>query len=139
MSQQPDVSTKKLGQLISEAVADIQALIRQQIELTVAELKSSARHALLSSVFVIMAMVFLTISALLLIIALAFGFVALGVPTWLAFVIDAGIFILIAALLLIFAKVNATKVKGPKLAMENAETSINSITSSITKFDPSTF
>lgn len=139
MSQQPEASTKKLGQLISEAVADIQALIRQQIELTVAELKSSARHALLSSAFVIMAMVFLTISALLLIIALAFGFVALGVPTWLAFVIDAGIFILIAAVLLIMAKVNATKVKGPKLAMENAETSINSITSSITKFDPSTF
>ncbi|MEY3278320.1 MAG: hypothetical protein RLZZ426_806 [Actinomycetota bacterium] len=138
MSDQPEGNTKKLGQLISEAVADIQALIRQQIELTVAELKSSARHALMSSIFVILALVFLTISALLLIIALAFGFVALGLPAWLAFILDAVIFIVIAVVLLVFAKVNASKVKGPALAMQNAETSINSITTSLTKFDPST-
>jgi len=138
MSQEPAVSNKKLGQLITETVADIQTLIRQQIDLTVSELKESSKRALLSSIYLIAALFILGIAGLLLIIAVAFGFVALGLAPWLAFICDAGIFVVIAVFLLLMAKRNASKVKGPKLAMDNAQKSINELTQTLTKFDPKT-
>ena len=138
MSQEPAVSNKKLGQLITETVADIQTLIRQQIDLTVSELKESSKRALLSSIYLIAALFILGIAGLLLIIAVAFGFVAIGLAPWLAFICDAGIFVVIAVFLLLMAKRNASKVKGPKLAMDNAQKSINELTQTLTKFDPKT-
>ena len=135
IDEQTEVTPKRFGELVAQSIADIQSLIRNQIDLAVAELKESGRRALRSSIFLITALGFFSISGLLLIIALAFGLTEFGIPTWLAFVIDAGIFMLIAIILLLLSKSNAKKVKAPTKAADSLEKSINSITAAVTRTD----
>lgn len=122
-----------LGQIITEAIADLQRLVRQQIDLTVAELKDSTKAALRSSVLVITAITLFLVSALMLVVALGFGLAALGLPYWAAFLLDAGLFILAGLVLLVIAKNQASKVKMPRTAMDNLESSVNEVTESITR------
>lgn len=136
LEEQTEVTPKRFGELVAQSIADIQTLVRNQIDLAVAELKESGRRALRSSVFLITALGFFAISGLLLIIALAFGLTELGIPTWLAFVIDAGIFMLIAIILLLLAKSNAKKVKAPSKSMDSVEKTINDLTAAVTRTDP---
>lgn len=135
IEDQTEETPKRFGELVAQSIADIQSLIRNQIDLAVAELKESGRRALRSSIFLVTALGFFAISGLLLVIALAFGLTEFGIPTWLAFVIDAGIFMVIAIILLLLAKGNAKKVKAPTKAADSIEKSINSITAAVTRTD----
>lgn len=135
MDQETDVSSKRFGELITQAVADIQTLVRQSIDLAVAELKESSRRALMSSIYVIAALLLFIVAGLLFVISLAFVLAALGVPTWLAFMLDALLFVIVAGVLLLLAKKNASKIKAPTAAADAAEKSINEITETITKFN----
>lgn len=135
IDEHSEETPKRFGELVAQSIADIQSLVRNQIDLAVAELKESGRRALRSSIFLITALGFFSISGLLLIIALAFGLTEFGIPTWLAFVIDAGVFMLIAIILLFLAKSNAKKVKAPTKAADSLEKSINSITAAVTRTD----
>lgn len=125
------MNEKRLGTLIAEAIADLQSIIRNQIELAAAEIAQSAKRALRSSVSFVFALIMLNIALLLLIIAFGFGMAALGVPTWLAFLILAGAFVLFAGLLLLFAGRNASKIKGPRLAMRSFERTNNDVAQTI--------
>ena len=137
MSQETENGTKSFGVLITEAIADIQVLVRQSIQLAVLELKESGRRALMASLLVVIAITLFLVSGLLLVIALAFGFIALGLPAWLAFVVDALLFIAAGGVLLLIAKSNAEKVKAPTNAADSIETSINTITATVTKYSDS--
>jgi uncharacterized protein with PQ loop repeat len=124
---------KGIGELITSVIADIQKIIRQQIDLAVAETKDSAKAALRASVLVITAITLFLISSLMVVVALGFGLAALGLPYWAAFLLDALIFIVMGVVLLLIAKGNAKKVKLPTKSMDNLETSVNQITESITR------
>ena len=138
MTSEPEVTEKRFGELVTEAIADVQRLIRQSIDLAVAELKESGKRALFASIYVIAALGLLSIAGLLLIIAVAFGFVALGVPAWLAFILDALIFVSVAVVLLLLAKRNGQKVKAPTAAADAAEKSINQVTETLTRYNQPT-
>lgn len=122
---------KKLGALIADAIADVQSIIRNQIELAAAEIAQSLKRVLRSSVLFIFAMLLLVVSIFLLIIAFGFGLVALGIPAWLAFLILAGSFILLAGLMLMLAARNAAKITGPKLALRSFERTNNDVAQTI--------
>ena len=127
--------TRSFGTAITQVVADFQQLVRQEIDLAVAELKVSSKNALLGSVLFLAALFVLSIAGLLLIIAIALGIAALGVPMWLAFLLDSLLFTVIAAVLLLIAKNKASKVKSPKLAADNLERAVNDITASVAGAD----
>lgn len=137
MSAEPEVNTKRFGELVTEAIADVQTLVRQSIDLAVAELKESGKRALFASIYVVAALGLLSIAGLLLIISVAFGFVALGVPAWLAFILDALIFIIAAGVLLLLAKKNGEKIKAPTAAADAAEKSINQVTETLSRYNQS--
>lgn len=122
---------KKLGALIADAIADVQSIIRNQIELAAAEVAQSLKRALKSSVSFIFAMLLLIVALFLLVIAFGFGLVALGVPAWLAFLILAGSFILFAGFLLLIAGRNAARITGPKLALRSFERTNNDVAQTI--------
>ena len=126
---------RSFGELVTQVVADFQALVRQEIDLAVAELKVSGRNALMGSILLISALGILSIAGLLLIIATALGIAAFGVPLWLAFLLDSLLWALIAAVLLLIAKSKASKVKAPKLAGDSFERAVNDITASIANLD----
>lgn len=138
MSPEPEVNAKRFGELITEAIADVQTLVRQSIDLAVAELKESGKRALFASLYVVAALGLLSIAGLLIIISVAFVFVALGVPTWLAFILDALLFIAAAGVLLLLAKRNGQKVKAPTAAADAAEKSINQVTETLTRYNQPT-
>lgn len=122
---------KRLGVLVATAIAQLQQIIRDQMELAALEIKRSAVRALRSSVTFLAALFLLSISVVLLIISFGFGLSTLGVPTWLAFLILAGVFILVAGLLLLFAGRNASKIAGPTKAADATQSTINQIAEAI--------
>lgn len=122
---------KRLGVLIAEAIADVQQIIRDQIDLAALELKRTAKRALRSSVSFIAAMFLLSLAVLLLIFSAGFGLSALGIPTWLAFLILAGVFILLAGILLLFAGRNASKMSGPTRAADATQRTINDVSAAL--------
>lgn len=122
---------KSLGTLVANAVAQLQQIIRDQIELAALEIKKSAVRALRASVSFVAALFLLSLAVLLLIISFGFGLAALGVPTWLAFLILAGAFILVAGLLLLFAGRNASKITGPTRAADATQATINQVTEAL--------
>jgi uncharacterized membrane protein YqjE len=127
---------KSLGQVVTELIADIQVLVRQQIELAVAELKESGRRLLRSSVLFLAALFVLSLSGLLAIISVAYVFVALGLPTWAGFLIDAAIFAVVGGLLLLFSYRNASKIKAPTAATNEVQASINEISETLSRIAP---
>lgn len=122
---------KRLGVLIADAIADLQQIIRDQIELAALELKRSAKRALRSSVAFIAALFLLSLAVLLLIFSAGFGLSALGIPTWLAFLILAGVFILAAGILLLFAGRNASRITGPRKAADATQRTVNEVSSAL--------
>lgn len=124
---------KRLGVLIATAIAQLQQIIRDQMELAALEIKRSVVRAVRSSVSFLAALFLLSLAVLLLIISFGFGLAALGVPTWLAFLILAGVFILIAGLLLLFAGRNASKIAGPTRAADATQATINQVAEAIAR------
>lgn len=124
---------KRLGVLIATAIAQLQQIIRDQMELAALEIKRSAVRALRSSVSFLAALFLLSIAVLLLIISFGFGLAALGVPNWLAFLILAGVFILVAGILLLFAGRNASKIAGPTRAADATQTTINQVAEALAR------
>ena len=122
---------RSLGTVIATAVAQLQQIIRDQIELAALEIKRSAVRALRSSVAFIAALFLLSLAVLLLIISFGFGLAAMGIPTWLAFLILAGVFILVAGILLLFAGRNASRISGPTKAADASQATINRVTEAL--------
>ena len=127
---------KSLGEVITELIADIQVLVRQQIELAVAELKESGRRLLRSSILLIAGLFVLSIAGLLAIISVAYVFVALGLPVWAGFLIDAGIFAVVGGFLLFLSFRNASKIKAPTAATNEVQASINEISETLSRIAP---
>ena len=125
-------NNRRFGEVLTEAIADLQTLVRQEIDLAVAELKVSGKNALMGSILLLGALFILSIAGLLVIISVALGIAALGVPMWLAFLIDALIFVLIAAVMLLIANSRASKVKAPTRAADNLQRAVNDITETVT-------
>ncbi len=122
---------KRLGVLVADAIADLQQIIRDQIELAALELKRSAKRALRSSVAFIAALFLLSLAVLLLIFSAGFGLSALGIPTWLAFLILAGVFILLAGVLLLFSGRNAARISGPTRAADATQRTVNEVSAAL--------
>ncbi len=127
---------KKLGQVVTELIADIQVLVRQQIDLAVAELKESGRRLLRSSILLIVAISVLMLSGLLAIISVAYVFVALGLPVWAGFLLDSALFAAVGIGLLFMAKSNASKIKAPTVAANEIQASINEISEQLSRIAP---
>lgn len=111
MAEQPS-----LGSLVSNVVRDAKTLLNAQVALTRTEAQKTGQQVAVVSVFGIVALAAVSIAGLFGLIALAFGFVALGLPEWAGFLIVAGILILAAVIAGIVAKVRSGKISGLHVA-----------------------
>ena len=80
---------RSVGKLIADATEDLSTLVRGEIELAKIELKQTAVTAAAGSVMFIVAGTFAFLALIMLLFTLAYGLVAAGVWTWLAFLIVA--------------------------------------------------
>lgn len=122
-------SEPSLGQLVSQATADVQSLVRNQIELTKLEVSASAKEVVGDSAMLIAAGVLSLIGFIFLLVTAAYGLVQLGLAPWLGFLIVAVIVLIVAAILAIVGRNRLQKVKGPEKAMQELKATRESLSS----------
>jgi Protein of unknown function (DUF1469). len=107
---------QSLGTLISKVGKDTKTLLNAQVALTRTEVQRTGQQIAVVSVFGLIALGFVSIAGLFGLIALTFGFVALGLPEWAGFLIVTGILFLGAIIDGIVAKVRSGKITGLHVA-----------------------
>lgn len=110
-----------LGSLITRTFTSGQQMVKSQITLAQAELKTTAQAAGKVGAFAIVAIGAVTMFTIFLLITIAYVLVELGLPTWAGFGIVALMLLVIAIIMAIAAKVQASKMNGPKVIIEEFE------------------
>lgn len=120
-----------LGTLVSRVVKDAKTLLNAQIALTKTEAQQTGQQIAVVSVFGIIALAALSTAGLFGLIALAYGFVALGLPTWAGFLIVTGILILAAVIAAVVAKVRSGKISGLHVAQAEWEATSQAVSQAV--------
>lgn len=115
--------------LVGSAISDAQSLVKDQIELTAWELKQSATSARNTSVLFLGAAFLGLHCFLFLLVAAAYGLVALGLEVWAGFLIVALVLALIAAVLGLMGRKRAKGIKGP----ERSVAALNATTAALSR------
>jgi len=127
-SQQDDAAERTLGQLVAEATQDISSIVRSEVALAKAEMAADAKKAGLGVGMFATAGVFAFLALILLLIAAAFGLVALGLSPWLAFLIVALVLLIIGAVLVLVGKRSIDSVQGkPERAIKSTQETIAAV------------
>jgi hypothetical protein len=109
------VSTERtLGQLVAEASRDLSTILRAEVALAKAELRSDVKAGATGVALFVVAGVLAFLALILLLIAAAFGLVAAGLDAWLAFLIVAGVLLLVTLVLALVGKARLSRVKPPE-------------------------
>lgn len=107
--------------LLSSVSSDAQHLLKAQVELTKTELKQAGSQAAgVGGMFVGAAAAGL-LGGLFLLVTIAYGLVALGLPTWGGFGIVTLVLIVVAAILALTGRSKSAKITGPQRAMTEWE------------------
>lgn len=110
-----------LKALIGAAVADLQRLIKAQVELAKLELQQTGRAAAKTSGLLIGALVMGGVGGLFLLVTLAYVLVALGLPVWAGFGIITLLLFIVAGVLGLLGKKAADGIKGPEQTIAEIE------------------
>ncbi len=113
MTTTPNTTPERtLGQLVADATQDVSTIVRSEITLAKAEITADAKHAGKGAGMFAGAGVMGFLGVVLLLFAVVYGLVAVGVPTWLAFLIVAVLLFVVAGILGLVGKKAVSKVKG---------------------------
>jgi len=122
-SQQDDAAERTLGQLVAEATQDISSIVRSEVALAKAEMAAGLGVGMFAT-----AGVFAFLALILLLIAAAYGLVALGLSPWLAFLIVALVLLIIGAVLVLVGKRSIDSVQGkPERAIKSTQETIAAV------------
>jgi uncharacterized membrane protein len=113
MTTTPNTTPERtLGQLVADATQDVSTIVRSEIDLAKAEITADAKQAGKGAGMFAGAGVMGFLGVVLLLFAVVYGLVAVGVPTWLAFLIVAVLLFVVAGVLGLVGKKAVSKVKG---------------------------
>jgi len=113
-----------IGQLVAAASKDLSALVRSEIQLAQAELKSSVSAAGKGAGMFGGAAFLGLLAIILLSIAAGYGLTATGLHPALAFLIVAVVYLLVAGVLVFVGRNQLGKAKGPRRAIETSKESV---------------
>ncbi len=116
-----------IGQLVSQATADVQSLVKSQIELTKLEVSTSVKEAAAGSGLLVGAGVLGFLGFIFLLITAAEAMITAGLSAWLSFLIVALVLIVVAAILGFVGKKRFEKVKGPERSIKALEATKSSL------------
>jgi hypothetical protein len=105
---------RTLGQLVADASRDLSTILKSEVALAKAELKSDVKAGATGVALFLVAGVLAFLALILLLIAAAFGLVAAGLDAWLAFLIVAGALLLVTLVLALVGKARLSRVKPPE-------------------------
>lgn len=110
-----------LKALVQSAVADLQRLIKAQVELAKLELQQTGKAAGKTSGLFIGALTMAGVGGLFLLVTIAYVLVALGLPVWAGFGIVTLALFLVALVLGLMGKKAANGIKGPEQTIVEIE------------------
>lgn len=103
-----------LRTLITSAIADLQRLVKAQIELAKLELAGSAQAAAKTGGLITGALVMAGVGGLFLLVTIAYVLVALGLPVWAGFGIVTLFLFIVAVVLGLLGRASAKKITAPE-------------------------
>lgn len=110
---------ESLGALVANATDHISTLVRAEIELAKAELKFDAKRAGMAAGLFGAAAFMAHLCLILASFAIAYGLVALGMWTWLAFTVVTVFYLVVAGLLIFFGVRRLKGLSGMKRTMRS--------------------
>ncbi len=105
-------SSNSIFRLIFSSVEDLFSIIKNEIEIAKTSLTNSLKRLGFGIGYIILGFILIVVSVLFLLIALAYGFIQIGIPGWLSFLMVAGIMILLALILFFLSFRSFRKIKG---------------------------
>jgi hypothetical protein len=118
---------RTLGQLVAQASDDLSGIVRAEIALAKAELRTDAKNAAVGGGMFGAAGYLGLLATITLVIAAAYGLVAAGLAPWLAFLIVTVVLLLIAAVLALIGRSRVRKLKPPERTIRNAQATIAAV------------
>ena len=97
---------------IIQVIEDLVTIIKGEIELAKNNLTYSAKKLSIGIAFLVSAFFLLNLTLLFFLIALAFGFITLGIVTWLSFLLVGLIILVLAVIFVLLGFVSFKKMKG---------------------------
>jgi len=110
-----------LGSLISRTISSGQQMVKSQITLAQAELKSTAQSAGKVGIFAVIALGSVTLFTIFLLVTIAYVLVELGLPVWAGFGIVTATLLIASIIAALLAKAQASKMNGPKIIIDEFE------------------
>jgi Flp pilus assembly protein TadB len=121
-------SERTIGQLVADASNDLSSIVRSEIELAKVEISTDAKNAGKGAGMFAGAAVLGAYGFGLLLLAIAWGIHALGLPVWAGLLIVAVLLFIVAAVLGLIGKKNVSRVKGkPERTITNAQQTIEAV------------
>ena len=107
-----DNTKNSVFKMILKATEDLSIIVKGGIEIAKESLTLSVKRLGFGVGFVITAFLLLNISLLFLLIALAYGFIQIGLAGWVSFLLVAAIMIALAVIFVVLAVRSFSKVRG---------------------------
>jgi hypothetical protein len=107
-----DSEKTSVPKMILHAVEDFATIVKGEIEIAKNSLTNSVKKLGLGIGFIITAFLLINVSLLFLLIALAYGFIQIGLPGWVSFLLVSGIMIFMAIIFVLFAFRSFRKIRG---------------------------
>ena len=107
-----DSEKSSIPRMILQAVEDFATIVKGEIDIAKKSLTTSAKKLGLGIGFVISAFILLNVSLLFILIALAYGFIQIGLAGWVSFLLVAAIMVAIAIIFVLLAVRSFSKVRG---------------------------
>jgi hypothetical protein len=114
-----------LGKLVSDASESISTIVRGELELAKLELRTSLKNGGVGVGMFAGAGVLLAFSLQFLLVAIAEGLVALGLPQWAGFLIVFGGLLVIIAILVFIGMRKVKAVRGPEKTIETGRETVD--------------
>lgn len=121
------MTERTLGQLVADATADVQEIVRAEIALAKAELAQDAKRGGVAAGMFGAAGYLALLASIVLTIAVGYGLVALGLSPWVAFLVLGVALLLLAGLLALVGRSQIRKVRPPERAIRSTRQTIAAV------------
>ena len=107
-----DSEKTSVPKMILQAVEDFATIVKGEIDIAKKSLTNSVKKIGSGIGLIISAFLLMNVSLLFLLIALAYGFIQIGLPGWASFLLVSGIIIFMAIIFVLFAFRSFRKIRG---------------------------
>jgi hypothetical protein len=118
---------RTLGQLVAQASDDLSGIVRAEIALAKAEMRTDVKNAAVGGGMFGAAGYLGLLATVTLVIAAAYGLVAAGLSPWLAFLIVTVVLLLVAGILALIGRSRVRKLGPPERTIRNAHATIAAV------------